>query len=143
MKKFIFQHILILNILFSFGVFSQQNVQLCLGADATICAGQTVTITNCNSGSNPTNSAGLYLNSPQSVNLTDDVWSGVANIGFTFNFYGQNYTQCVIGSNGLVSFNTNQANQYCPWSLVGGPIPNMTLVGARNSAMLTYQDINP
>ncbi|MBM3452163.1 MAG: hypothetical protein FJX84_03360, partial [Bacteroidetes bacterium] len=62
MKKFIFRHILILNILFSFGVFSQQNVQLCLGADATICAGQTVTITNCNSGSNPTNSAGLYLN---------------------------------------------------------------------------------
>lgn len=123
--------------------FSQQNVQLCLGADATICAGQTVTITNCNTGSNPTNSAGLYLNSPQSVNLTDDVWSGVVNVGFTFNFYGQNYTQCVIGSNGLVSFNTNQANQYCAWSLVGGPIPNMTLVSARNSAMLTYQDINP
>ena len=118
-------------------------VNLCLGDDATICAGQTVTISNCNSGNNANNAAGLYLNTPSSVSLTDDVWSGVVNVGFTFNFYGQNYTQCVIGSNGLISFNTNQANQYCPWSLTGGPLPNAILTGARNSIMLTYQDINP
>jgi gliding motility-associated-like protein len=124
-------------------LFGQTNVPLCLGQDATICAGQTVTITNCNSGSNTSNAAGIYLNSPTSVSLTDDVWSGTVNLGFTFNFYGQNYTQCVIGSNGLISFNTNQANQYCPWSLTGGPLPNTILTGARNSAMLTYQDINP
>ena len=119
------------------------NVALCLGQDATICAGQTVTITNCNSGSNTNNAAGIYLNSPTNVSLSDDVWSGTVNIGFTFSFYGQNYTQCVIGSNGLVSFNTSQANSYCPWSLTGGPLPNGTLTGAKNSAMLTYQDINP
>ena len=122
---------------------SAQPVNLCLGADATICAGQAVTITNCNSGNNANNAAGIYLNAPSSVSLTDDVWSGVVNVGFTFNFYGQNYTQCVIGSNGLISFNSTQANQYCPWSLTGGPLPNAVLTGARNSIMLTYQDINP
>ena len=85
------------------------NVALCLGQDATICSGQTVTLTNCNTGGNPNTSAGIYLNSPTNVTLSDDVWSGTVNIGFTFSFYGQNYTQCVIGSNGLVSFNTSQA----------------------------------
>lgn len=119
------------------------NVALCLGQDATICSGQTVTLTNCNTGGNPNTSAGIYLNSPTNVTLSDDVWSGTVNIGFTFSFYGQNYTQCVIGSNGLVSFNTSQASQYCPWSLTGGPLPNTIITGARNSAMLTYQDINP
>ena len=124
-------------------VFGGANVSLCLGQDATICAGQTVTINNCNGGGNTNNAAGIYLNAPTNVTLSDDVWSGTVNIGFTFSFYGQNYTQCVIGSNGLVSFNTSQASQYCPWSLTGGPLPNTTLTGARNSAMLTYQDINP
>jgi gliding motility-associated-like protein len=123
--------------------YAGTNVPLCLGQDATICAGQTVTISNCNSGSNTSNASGVYLNAPSSVTLSDDAWSGVVNLGFTFNFYGQNYTQCVIGSNGLVSFNTNQANGYCPWSLTGGPLPNTTITGARNSAMITYQDINP
>lgn len=123
--------------------FAGSNVALCLGVDATICSGQTVTLTNCNTGGSPGNAAGLYLSTPSSVSLSDDVWSQAVTIGFPFNFYNQSYTQCVIGSNGLISFNSNQAGQYCPWSLVGGPLPNGTLTGARNSAMITYQDINP
>ena len=35
-------------------------VQLCLGQDATVCPGQSVTITNCNATTNPV--AGLFLN---------------------------------------------------------------------------------
>ena len=81
-------------------------VQLCLGQDATVCPGQSVTITNCNAGGNPV--AGLYLNAPSSVNLSDDSWSGSVNIGFPFSFYGSNYSQCVIGSNGLISFNKKE-----------------------------------
>jgi len=119
------------------------NVALCLGQDATICSGQTVTITNCNTGGNTNNAAGIYLNAPTNVSLSDDVWSAAVNLGFSFNFYGSNYTQCVIGSNGLVSFNTAQAGGYCPWSLTGGALPNTVITGARNSAMITYQDINP
>ena len=94
------------------GFFAQSNVQLCLGDDATVCSGQSVTITNCNTGSNPSSSAGIYLPNPGSVSLSDDSWSGAVNIGFNFSFYGATYTQCVIGSNGQISFNTNQANGY-------------------------------
>jgi len=127
-------------------LISKYNAQvtLCLGQDTSVCPGQSVTINNCNQGGGANNVAGVYLNQPSQVNLSDDQWSGVVNIGFPFNFYGQNYTQCVIGSNGLVSFNLTNANGYCPWSLGGvPPLPNAVLTSARNSIMLTYQDINP
>ncbi|MFM6935020.1 MAG: gliding motility-associated C-terminal domain-containing protein [Flavobacteriales bacterium] len=125
-------------------VNSQSNVVLCLGQDATVCAGQTVTINNCNTGANPGTSAGLYLNAPSSVSLSDDSWSGAVAIGFPFSFYGTSYSQCVIGSNGLISFNLTNAGGYCPWSLSGvTPLPNMAFTSARNSIMLTYEDMNP
>jgi len=94
----------------SFDVYGQ--IQLCLGQDANVCPGQSVTITNCNNGN--VGATGPYLNAPSQVNLSDDSWSGAVNIGFPFSFYGQNYTQCVIGSNGLISFNLSNANGYCP-----------------------------
>lgn len=122
--------------------FSQNNVVLCLGQDATICAGQTVTINNCNTGTSPGTAAGLYLNAPTSVFLSDDVWSGAVPIGFPFNFYGTNYTTCAIGSNGLISF--APVSGYCPWSLAGIPqLPTAALPSARNSIMIAYQDLNP
>ena len=124
--------------------FAHSQYTVCLGQDLSVCPGQTVTINNCNQGGGGNNVAGVYLNAPSQVNLSDDSWSGVVNIGFSFNFYGQNYNQCVIGSNGLISFNLANANGYCPWSLGGiPPLPNMQLTSARNSIMLTYQDINP
>jgi hypothetical protein len=137
MKKFVF--------IFIFAIFCANfsRAQLCLGQDATICAGSPVTVTNCNSSGNNSTAAGIYLNAPTNISLIDDWWSGVVNIGFSFSFYNNTYTQCVIGSNGLISFNTGQANSFCPWSLTGGPIPNTAITGAQNSALLTYQDIDP
>jgi gliding motility-associated-like protein len=136
-------HTLLLVILSVFAFNTNAQVQLCLGQDATVCPGQSVVITNCNAGGgNPV--AGLYLNAPSQVNLSDDSWSGSVNIGFPFSFYGNNYSQCVIGSNGLISFNLANANGYCPWSLGGvGTLPNPGFAAARNTIMLTYQDINP
>jgi gliding motility-associated-like protein len=123
---------------------SQGPVTLCLGEDTTVCPGQAVIINNCNSGTTPGTAAGLYLNAPTNVSLTDDSWSGVVNIGFSFSFYGNTYTQCVIGSNGLISFNLSNAGGYCPWALTGvGQLPNAGFAAAKNSIMLTYQDINP
>jgi len=117
-------------------------VQLCLGQDATVCPGQSVTITNCNATTNPV--AGLFLNAPTNVSLSDDSWSAAVNIGFPFSFYGNTYNQCVIGSNGLISFNLANASGYCPWSLGGvGALPSAGFAAAKNSIMLTYQDINP
>lgn len=130
--------------LFQLNAYNQSNVVLCLGQDATVCAGQTVTINNCNTGTNPGTAAGIYLNAPSSVSLSDDSWSGAVAIGFPFSFYGVNYTQCVIGSNGLISFNLANAGGYCPWSLNGvAPLPNPAFPSASNSIMLTYEDMNP
>ncbi len=116
---------------------------LCLGNDTTVCLGSSLTIVDCNPSSGPSAGA-LVLPNPTFVNLSDDSWSGTVNVGFTTNFYGANYTQCVIGSNGLVSFNLSNANGYCPWSLGGaGTLPNTTFTAARNTQMPAYMDINP
>ena len=116
-------------------------VTLCLGEDAVVCQGQTVTINDCSSTSG---GGGLNLNNPSSVTLGDDNWSGVIPMGFTFNFYGANYSSCVIGSNGIISFNTSNANGYCPWSLSSSStLPNTGLSQCFNSAMLCYGDLYP
>jgi|TARA_R110000737_G_C14624685_1_gene494464 gliding motility-associated-like protein len=117
-------------------------VAVCLGTDATVCLGQSVVITNCGTGGGGSLGA-LNLNSPSSVSLSDDAWSAAVPIGFTFSYYGTNYTQCVIGSNGVVSFKLSNAGGYCPWSLNGTPIPNAGIAGASNSAMGLYTDMNP
>lgn len=71
---------------------------------------------------------------------TDDIWSGVINLPFSFCFYGNTYTKCVIGANGLISFNLGYANQYCPW-----PINNAIPSNANpiNSIMAPFHDIDP
>jgi gliding motility-associated-like protein len=118
--------------------------QICLGDDATVCVGQPITITNCNGSGGGTSGGGVNLNAPTNVSLSDDVWSGVVNIGFPFSFYNNTYSQCVIGSNGLVSFDLSKANGYCAWSFGGvTPLPNTTFNSAKNSAMVCYWDMNP
>lgn len=122
----------------SFVSFSQ--TQVCLGTDATACIGSSINIVDCNPGT----LSGVILPAPTNVFLSDDSWSGVVNIGFTVNFYGNNYTQCTIGSNGVISFNLGNANGYCPWSLGAvGPLPSAGFAAARNTMMPAYHDINP
>ena len=41
----------------------------------------------------------------------DDVFTKVIDLPFSFCFYGKSYRKLVIGSNGMISFDTNQANQ--------------------------------
>jgi gliding motility-associated-like protein len=73
------------------------------------------------------------------VNL-DDLWSPAVNIPFCFDFYGTVYTQLVIGTNGVITFNTSQANGTCPWTInVSAPNAGLPL----NSIMAPFQDINP
>ncbi|MBC3847516.1 T9SS type A sorting domain-containing protein [Winogradskyella echinorum] len=54
------------------------------------------------------------LANPVSVNL-DDIWSPVVNLPFDFCFYGNTYNSCVIGSNGVISFDTSLANSSSGW----------------------------
>lgn len=128
-------------LLFTGQVQAQQTV--CLGNDLTVCAGTPVQIQNCGGGT-PGNAQGIVLSNPTSLTLSDDQWSGVINMGFNFSFYGNVYNQCVIGSNGIVSFDLTEANGYCSWALGGaGTMPNPTFDDALNSVMVTYQDILP
>ncbi|MFP4394502.1 MAG: hypothetical protein ACLFTI_04480 [Anaerolineales bacterium] len=46
------------------------------------------------------------------VDLRDDDWVGPYDIGFTFNFYGQDYTQFYIDSNGYIGFDETQTASY-------------------------------
>lgn len=81
------------------------------------------------------------LQNPVSVNI-DDIWSPVINIPFDFCFYGNTYNSCIMGSNGMISFDTTNAssgsgfafNNNLP-SLVGALFPN-TIYGV-------YHDIDP
>ncbi|MEM6269016.1 MAG: PKD domain-containing protein [Bacteroidota bacterium] len=70
----------------------------------------------------------------------DDIWSGVLPIPFNFCFYGNTYNQCVVGSNGIVSFDVGQAGGYCPWP-INNPIPNPA--NPTNCIMGPWHDTDP
>lgn len=135
---------LFLPLIILLGISGNSNAQgnLCLGLDQTVCLGDPVTIENC--GAAPGSGQGISLNNPTVVNLSDDQWSPMVNIGFNFEFYGNNYNQLTIGSNCILSFDPANAGGYCPWNLQGvAPLPNATFTASHNSIMPAYQDINP
>lgn len=55
----------------------------------------------------------------------DDVYSAIQPIGFTFNYYGINYTDVVIGPNGTLCFDLTRAGAFDPFTisavLLGNP----------------------
>lgn len=76
------------------------------------------------------------------VSLNDDQESAAIPIGFTFNFYGTDYTDLRIGSNGYVTFQANTLRGF------GGqcPLP-MDMDGSSETVNLAvygfFQDLNP
>jgi hypothetical protein len=76
-----------------------------------------------------------------SVN-NDDVWSPVINLPFNFCFYGNTYNQCLMSSNGVISFDmvNNTPGGFSEWSFATN-LPNNTLF--LNSIFGVYQDIDP
>ncbi len=72
----------------------------------------------------------------------DDVWSGVINLPFNFCFYGNNYSQCVVAANGMISFNTALANAASGFTLDANmPSTSASLEG--NTICGVGHDINP
>jgi len=53
---------------------------------------------------------------PTSIN-TDDVWSEVIDLGFEFCFFGETYSQVLVGSNGMLSFELENAETGNGWDL--------------------------
>lgn len=103
--------------------------------DTSICPGNTITLTSVISPSNPIGGTSTPI-----TGLSDDVHSGVLPIGFTFNFYGVNYTQCVASSNDYLTFNTAAAGTYSAWS-IPGPAPSASTPAL--AIMCPWQDILP
>ena len=78
---------------------------------------------------------------PVSVN-TDDVWSQIIPLPFDFSFFGTNYTQFLIGSNGVVTFDTNNnpPGGFCNWSF-SASVPSPSLISGAIYGV--YMDIDP
>jgi len=73
------------------------------------------------------------------VQLSDDSQSNTFNIGFTFCFYGQTFTQFRIGSNGWVSLGAGVQ----PATFVTQSIPSANAAVPKNCIMGPWQDWNP
>ncbi len=81
------------------------------------------------------------LQNPVSVNI-DDVWSPVVNLPFNFCYYGNSYSSCVIGSNGILSFNSGLASTSSGYSFSNN-LPSTTGALFANTIYGVYHDINP
>jgi gliding motility-associated-like protein len=121
-----------------------------IGPDIFLPCGQnsttlTADLSQCGAGLNP-NSTTTYQNSQinfvnqtntgTSIQMTDDSQQGPFQIGFTFCFYGNSYTQFYIGSNGWISFSPNQPTTYTSANVPSNATPV-------NSVMGVWQDWNP
>ncbi|WNM19081.1 fibronectin type III domain-containing protein [Flavobacterium capsici] len=119
---------------------------------------------NCNSG-NCVNLEATYLQLNQTTNYTvssipysppyqfgcltnqvsvniDDRWSSIVNLPFNFCFYGNSYNSCVIGSNGMLSFNTSYATTSSGYEF-NNNLPSTVGALFGNTIYGVYHDIDP
>ncbi|WP_130736398.1 GEVED domain-containing protein [Flavobacterium sp. J27] len=84
------------------------------------------------------------LKNPVSVNV-DDIWSPVINLPFDFCFYGNTYNQCLIGSNGVITFDitNNLPGDYCDWSFSANLPVSSDASLVENSIFGVFHDIDP
>jgi len=116
----------------------------------TICAGGTATLTAVvtpggGGGSLPTDSYAItsvaYTPNPYNtgtfVTLSDDSQTGALPVGFTFCFFGTNYTNFYIGSNGWVAFTPQ------PTTYTSATVPSSAGTVPKNCIMGPWQDWHP
>ena len=121
------------------------------GPDVTLNCNQTSTTLNASVVANGTTASYAVTAIPYAppyayntgtlINVgTDDIWSALITLPFNFCFYNNNYSQIVVGSNGLISFNTAYAGAFCPWSFTAScPSASLPL----NSIYGPYHDYYP
>jgi gliding motility-associated-like protein len=126
---------------------------LFLGPDQYLpCGTNSTTLTadlsQCVAGNNPNQTTNYnvanipyapQVNAGALVALGDDAQSSVYNIGFTFCFYGQTYTQFRIGSNGWISFGPGAQ----PFTFASLAIPTANAAVPKNCVMGPWQDWHP
>ncbi len=126
------------------------------GNDQTICAGSCANLTATPFATGATTSytvSAIPYAPPNPYNSgtpilvhIDDAWSSVINLPFHFCFFGNNYTQCQVGANGLITFNSESVDVggSCAWDIEdANPLPNTEYTTAENSIMGVYEDIDP
>ena len=69
----------------------------------------------------------------------DDDYSAVVPLGFSFTFYGNTYSNVVVGANGRISFDTTRASNYDSW-VIDTTLNND--VDARNCICGPYCDMD-
>ncbi len=69
----------------------------------------------------------------------DDAFTPAIALGFDFNYFGNNYSEVYVSTNGYISF-TAETGGYSPWNITA-PFPNPTL-GVNNSILGSYHDLN-
>lgn len=72
----------------------------------------------------------------------DDDYTASFELPFNFCFFGNEYSYCRIGDNGVVTFGlpyTTTYGEYCPWTL-NGPIPSPTF-SIKNAIYGVFQDM--
>ena len=117
MKRYLLCFLLLYNYSFS---------QVIISNDTTVCGNFNDTL--------------YALSAIQSSMQVDDQHDVAVPIGFTFNFYGLPYTQCVVSGNGYMTFDTTLASSYSPYS-INTPIPNPGNV-PENAILAPWHDIN-
>lgn len=80
------------------------------------------------------------INAVPTSNL-DDYFTNAVTIPFDFDFFNETYNEFTIGTNGLVTFNTFNANTNCRWQLQAGQeVPSIDLY--LNSIFGPYHDLD-
>ncbi|MEO5642774.1 MAG: PKD domain-containing protein [Bacteroidia bacterium] len=132
-------------------IFSQASAcpQVTVAPAGPICSGNCVNLTATVQGSVATTSYAVSTipyspysyttGTPVLINI-DDTWSGVINMPFCFQFFGNTYSQIVIGSNSIITFDVTQAGGYCQWP-INNAIPSAS--NPMNSIMAPWQDTDP
>ena len=114
------------------------------GVESTIL---TANLSQCGTGTNPNQTTNYGVsnipyfsqtNTGTQLFMTDDSQQGPFNIGFTFCFFGQTYTQFYIGSNGWISFSPGQ-----PTTFTTQTIPTGNFLVPKNCIMGPWQDWHP
>ena len=107
----------------------------------------TANLSMCGVGSNPNQTTSYSVapiayssqtNTGTSLFMTDDSQQGPLPIGFTFCFYGQSYSQFIVGSNGWIAFSSPQSTAF-----TSNSIPSTAFAVPRNCIMGPWQDWHP
>ncbi len=81
-----------------------------------------------------------YNSGTQIMANIDDRWSEIINLPFNFCFFGNVYKKIVVGSNGLITFDTTVTGDYCSW-MYSETCPDPAL--QTNAIFGPYHDIDP